>query len=286
LLRGRSHRRLAHPRERRAAKPAPHRGDILDSLDLTGKNAVVFGVANHRSIAWGIAQALAERGARLALAYQGERFQKALEELSGGFRDPVLVSCDVQEDEQIDACFAEIGKRMGGIDYLVHSIAAAKREELTGDFRDTSRDGYRMALEVSAYSFVALARRAVPLMEGRKGAMLTLSYIAAERAVPHYNVMGSAKAALEQAVRQLALELGPLGHRVNCISAGPLNTLSARGISGFSDMLKTMQEKTPLRRNVTLEDVGGTALYLLSDLASGVTGETIHVDAGAHILTV
>jgi len=242
-------------------------------------------VANHRSIAWGIAEALAARGARLAFAYQGERFQKALEELTAGFKDPVLVACDVQEDDQIDACFAEIGKKMGGLDMVVHSIAAAKREELTGDFRDTSRDGYRMALEVSAYSFVALARRAVPLMEGRKGAFLTLSYIAAERAVPHYNVMGSAKAALEQAVRQLALELGPLGHRVNCISAGPLNTLSARGISGFSDMLKTMQEKTPLRRNVTLEDVGGTALYLLSDLASGVTGETIHVDAGAHILT-
>ena len=242
-------------------------------------------MANHRSIAWGIAEALHAQGARLALAYQGERFQKALEDLTRDFKDPVLVSCDVQEDTQIDACFAEIGKKMGGLDIVVHSIAAAKREELTGDFRDTSRDGYRMALEVSAYSFVALAKRAVPLMEGRKGTFLTLSYIAAERAVPHYNVMGSAKAALEQAVRQLALELGPLGHRVNCISAGPLNTLSARGISGFSDMLKTMQEKTPLRRNVSLEDVGGTALYLLSDLSSGVTGETIHVDAGAHILT-
>ena len=184
------------------------------------------------------------------------------------------------EDEQIDLCFAEIGKKMGGLDILVHSIAAAKREELTGDFRDTSREGYRMALEVSAYSFVALARRAVPLMEGRPGALLTLSYIAAERAVPHYNVMGSAKAALEQAVRQLALELGPLGHRVNCISAGPLNTLSARGISGFSDMLKTMQEKTPLRRNVTLEDVGNTAAFLCSDLAAGITGEIIYVDGG------
>lgn len=222
---------------------------------------------------------------RLALAYQGERFQKALEELAKDLNDPVLVACDVAEDAQIDACFAEIGKRMGGLDILVHSVAAAKREELTGEFRDTSREGYRMALEISAYSFVALARRAVPLMEGRAGKLLTLSYIAAERAVPHYNVMGSAKAALEQAVRQLALELGPLGHRVNCISAGPLNTLSARGISGFSDKLKQMEEKAPLRRNVTLEDVGRAALFLSSDLSSGVTGETIHVDAGSHILT-
>src|SRR4030095_649673 len=174
LLLGRSHRRLAHPRR---SRPLPVRalehGGSPDSPDLTGKNAAVFGVANHRSIAWGIAQALAARGARLALAYQGERFQKALEALSAGLENPVLVSCDVQEDEQIDACFAEIKSKMGGLDMLVHSIAAAKREELTGDFRDTSREGYRMALEVSAYSFVALARRAVPLMEGKRRTIIT-----------------------------------------------------------------------------------------------------------------
>jgi enoyl-[acyl-carrier protein] reductase I len=255
------------------------------SAPLAGKNAFVFGIANRRSIAWGIAQALAERGARLALAYQGDRFRGAIEELVAPYPDPVLVSCDVLEDDQLDAAFESVREKMGGLDYVVHSVAAAKREELTGSFRDTSRDGYRFALEVSAFSFVALAKRAAPLMEGRNGSMLTLSYIAAERAVPSYNVMGSAKAALEHAVRQLALEMGPLGVRVNCISAGPLNTLAARGITGFTDMLKHHEEIAPLRRNTTLDDIAGAAYFLLSDLGSGVTGETLHVDCGYHILS-
>ena len=254
------------------------------SKDLSGKSALVFGLANHRSIAWGIAQALGDKGARLAIAYQSDRFRSAAEKLTGSFRDPLLVECDVQDDAQLDACFARVKEEFGGLDYLVHSVAAAKREELAGNFRDTSREGYQFALEVSAYSLLAMAKRAVPLMEGRGGSMLALSYLAAERAVPRYNVMGSAKAALEQAVRQLAYELGPLDIRVNCISAGPINTLAARGVSGFNEMLKQYQEKAPLRRSVSPEEVGQAALFLLSDMASGITGETLYVDAGYHIV--
>lgn len=258
----------------------------MDATDLTGRNAIVFGVANHRSLAWGISRELAARGARLALAYQGERFRGTLEKLAAeaGLKDPLLIPVDVTVDEQIDACFELVKKEMGGLDGLVHSIAFANREDLEGAFRDTGRDGWRVALEVSAYSLLALARRATPLMEGRNAAMIALSYLAAERAVPNYNVMGSAKAALEQIVRQLALELGPAGIRVNCISAGPINTLSARGISGFTEVLGHHAAKAPLRRNVTLEDVGRAAYFLLSDLSSGVTGETLYVDCGFHIV--
>lgn len=252
--------------------------------DLTGRNAIVFGIANQRSIAYAIARALHERGARLALAYQGERFRSAVADLTKEFRDPVYVECDVQSDAQIDACFEAVKAAMGGLDILVHSIASAKREELSGDFRDTSREGYAYALEVSAYSLVALAKRAVPLMQGRPAAMVALSYLAAERAVPRYNVMGSAKAALEQAVRQLAYELGPMNIRVNCISAGAINTLSARGVAGFTDMLKVYEAKAPLRRSVSAEEVGEAAAFLLSDQASGITGETVYVDAGYHII--
>ncbi len=256
----------------------------MPAEDLTGRNAIVFGIANQRSIAYAIARALHARGARLALAYQGERFGSAVAELTKDFRDPVYVECDVQNDAQIDACFETVKAKMGGLDMLVHSIASARREELSGDFRDTSRDGYAYALEVSAYSLIALARRAVPLMEGRAGSMVTLSYLAAERAVPRYNVMGSAKAALEQAVRQLAYELGPMNVRVNCISAGAINTLSARGVAGFTEMLKVYEARAPLRRSVTAEEVGQAAAFLLSDMASGVTGETLYVDAGYHIV--
>lgn len=252
--------------------------------DMNGKNALVFGVANQRSIAWGIAKALHERGARIAFAYQGDRFRSAVEELAKEFPDPVFVECDVASDEQIDACFQSVAKEIAGLDMLVHSIASAKREELSGNFRDTSRDGYKFALEISAYSLLALAKRAVPLMEGRAGSMVALSYLAAERAVPRYNVMGSAKAALEQAVRQLAYELGPLGIRVNCVSAGAINTLSARGVSGFTEMLKVYEERAPLRRSVTADEVGRAAAFLLSDDASGVTGETLYVDSGYHIV--
>lgn len=260
----------------------------MDALDLTGRNAIVLGVANHRSIAWGIALELAARGARLCLTYQGERFKGTLEKLAleAGLKDPLLLALDVLDDAQMDQAFATIKQEMGSLDALAHCIAFAQREDLEGNFRDTSREGWRLALEVSAYSLLALARRATPLMEGRSGAMIALSYLAAERAVPNYNVMGTAKAALEQCVRQLALELGPLGIRVNCISAGPIATLSARGIAGFSKMVGEAAGKAPLKRNVTLEDIGRTGAYLLSDLSSGVTGETIYVDCGYNIVGV
>lgn len=260
----------------------------MDALDLTGRNAIVLGVANHRSIAWGIALELAARGARLCLTYQGERFKGTLEKLAleAGLKDPLLLSLDVTDDAQMDQAFATIKQEMGSLDALAHCVAFAQREDLEGNFRDTSREGWRVALEVSAYSLLALARRATPLMEGKNGAMIALSYLAAERAVPNYNVMGTAKAALEQCVRQLALELGPLGIRVNCISAGPIATLSARGIAGFSKMVGEAAEKAPLKRNVTLEDIGRTGAYLLSDLSSGVTGETIYVDCGYNIVGV
>jgi enoyl-[acyl-carrier protein] reductase I len=264
------------------------KGQGMNGLDLKDRNAIVFGVANHRSIAWGIARELAARGARLALAYQGERFRSTLERLvaEAGWQDVLLVPCDVADDAQIDACFDTVRREMGHLDALAHCIAFARREDLEGAFRDTSREGWRTALEISAYSLVALAHRATPLMEGRNAAMIALSYIAADRAVPNYNVMGSAKAALEQCVRQLALELGPLGIRVNCISAGPVSTISARGISGFTDMLSHHAERALLKRNVTLEEIGRAGFFLLSDLSSGITGETIYVDAGFHVVGI
>ena len=260
----------------------------MEARDLAGKNAIVLGVANRRSIAWGIAQELGSRGARLCLTYQGDRFRSNLEELvaDAKFDDAILLPLDVTDDAQMDAAFAEIGKQMGGLDMLAHCIAFAQREDLEGTFRDTHREGWRIALDISAFSLVALAKRAVPLMEGRNGSMIALSYIAADRAVPNYNIMGTAKAALEQAVRQLALELGPLGIRVNTLSAGPINTLSARGISGFVDMVRHAAEKAPMGRNVTLEDIGRSAYYLLSDLSSGVTGMTLYVDCGYNIVGV
>ena len=258
----------------------------MDVLDLTGRNALVLGVANHRSIAWGIARELSARGARLVLTYQGDRFKGTLEKLTSeaGMKDAVLLPCDVTDDAQMDACFDAIRQSVGHLDMMAHCVAFANREDLEGNFRDTSREGWRIALEVSAYSLLSLAKRAVPLMEGRAGSMIALSYLAADRAVPNYNVMGSAKAALEQIVRQLALELGPLGIRVNCISAGPIATLSARGIGGFSAILPAAAEKAPLKRNVTLEDIGRSALFLLSEQASGVTGETLYVDCGYNIV--
>jgi enoyl-[acyl-carrier protein] reductase I len=209
-----------------------------------------------------------------------------VENLTEDFQNPLLVECDVQDDASLDRCFATVRSSMGNLDALVHSVAGAKREELTGNYRDTSRDGYAMALDISAYSLVAITRRALPLMEGRHGSIIALSYLAAERAVPNYNVMGTAKAALEHAVRQLAYELGPLGVRVNCISAGPINTVSARGVGGFTRLLKHHEERAPLRRTVTIEEIGEAAVFLLSDMSSGVTGETLYVDGGYHITAV
>ncbi len=252
------------------------------TIDLTGKTALVTGVANHRSLAWAIAKELARSGVRLLVTYQSERFRDGVAKLTHEIPETVLVEMDVASDESMDRAFAELRDKAGRIDYLVHAIAFAKKEDLEGAFYDTSRDGYHLALDISAYSLLALTHRSLPLMEAG-ASILSLSYIAAQRAVPNYNVMGTAKAALEQATRQLALELGPRGVRVNCISAGPVSTLSARGITGFSSMLGHHSEKAPLRRNIVPHEVGMAALFLLSPLSSGITGETLFVDAGYHI---
>jgi enoyl-[acyl-carrier protein] reductase I len=252
---------------------------------MEGRIAVIFGVANKRSIAWGIAQALAGAGARLALAYQNERMEGPVAKLADELSPrPYLAPCDVTDEAQIDAFFTGIRREFGRIDALVHSIATAKGEELGGHFADTSWEGFRLAQQVSAYSLVALARGARPLMEGRGGAIVCMTYYGAEKVVPNYNVMGVAKSALESCTRYLAADLGPQGVRVNAISAGPIKTLSAKGVSGFDSLYSTMAERAPLRRNVTQEDVGNAALFLLSDLAAGITGQTIYVDAGYSIM--
>lgn len=252
------------------------------SIDLTGKHALVAGVANHRSLAWAIARELADAGAQLILSYQNERFGDTVQKLASELPGGSAIECDVADDESLDRAFGQIEKERGRLDILVHAVAFAKKEDLEGHFYDTSREGYHLALDISAYSMLALAHRAVPLMKDG-GAMVSLSFIAAQRAVPNYNVMGTAKAALEQATRQLAYELGPKSIRVNCISAGPVNTLSARGISGFSSMLGYHAERAPLKRNITPKEVGTCALFLCSELSGGVTGETIYVDSGFHI---
>ena len=255
-------------------------------IDLSGRTAAVFGCANHRSLAWGIAQALSAAGARLAFTYQGERLKDKVAKLAAQCDGSLLMPCDVTADAEIERVFSTIETELGRLDALVHSVAFAPREELEGRFLDTTRDGFKVALDISAYSLVRLARTAAPLMEkSGGGSMLTLTYMASERVVPKYNVMGSAKAALEHAVRQLAFELGPQLIRVNAISAGPVATLASRGIAGLNDMLAFHRETAPLKRNITLDDVGRAALFLLSDLASGVTGETLHVDAGFNIMS-
>ena len=251
------------------------------AIDLAGKNALVAGVANKRSLAWAIAQALSGAGARLFLTYQGERIQSSVEGLAETIPGTPTIECNVADDESIDNAFSRISQDTDRLDILVHSIAFAERQDLEGKFFDTSRGGFRTALEISAYSLLALVKRAVPMMK-EGGSVISLSYIAAQRAVPAYNVMGTAKAGLEQMTRQLAYELGPQGIRVNCISAGPVSTLSARGISGFTDILGHYRDRAPLQRNVTAEEVGGAGLFLCSTLSSGVTGETIYVDAGYH----
>ncbi|HEX7879927.1 MAG TPA: enoyl-ACP reductase [Candidatus Eisenbacteria bacterium] len=256
------------------------------TIDLTGRTGMIFGVANHRSLAWAIAEELGKAGARLAFSYQGERLKENVAKLAAALPGSEIFECDVTDDAALEKAFAQVGGAFGHLDFLVHSVAFARKEDLEGAFRDTSRDGYRMALEISAYSLLPMARLAAPLMKGRNGSVVALTYLASQRVVPNYNVMGSAKAALEHSVRQLAFELGPMGIRVNAISAGAINTLSARGISGFTSMLSEAREKAPLGRNVTAEEVGKSALFLLSDLGSGVTGETLHVDAGYHVMGV
>ena len=251
--------------------------------DFTGKQGVIVGVANKRSIAWAIAQAVAQRGARLALTYQG-RFEEHVHELSQGLAEPPLVlPCDVASDADIDAVFAKVRETFGGLDFLVHGAAFAPREELAAPFVQTSRDGFRIALDISAYSLIALARGAAPLMEARGGgSILTLTYLGSERVFPNYNVMGVAKAALEASVRYLAADLGPRNIRVNAVSSGPIKTLAAAGISGFSSILNVYRDRSPLRRNVETAEVGEAAAFLLSDAARAISGEVLMVDGGYH----
>ncbi|MFN8559569.1 MAG: enoyl-ACP reductase [Dehalococcoidia bacterium] len=252
---------------------------------LAGKTGLVMGVANRRSIAWGIARALAGAGARLAFSYQGERIEQNVRELAATLPDALVLPCDVADDAQIDALFAGVEREFGGLDLLVHAIAFAPTEALTGRYLDTGREAFRVALEVSAYSLTAVMQRAAPLMERRGGgSALTLTYLGGERVMPNYNVMGVAKAALDMSARYLAADLGPRNIRVNVISAGPVSTLSSRAIHGVLEMLRHVRETAPLRRDTDLADIAGTALYLCSDLARGVTGEVIHVDSGFHVM--
>jgi len=253
---------------------------------LEGKTGLVLGVANKRSIAWFCAHALAGAGMRVALTYQGERMEKGVRELAADLPGSIAVPCEVTQEESLDSLFNLLEKELGGLDALVHAIAFAKREELVGDFLGTSKEGWNVAQEVSAYSLLSLARRALPLMEGRAGSIVTLSYIGGQRVVPNYNVMGVAKAALEASVRYLANDLGPRGIRVNTISAGPLRTLSSAGITGFSEILDHVAQRAPLRRNITAEEVGDACLFLVSPMSRGITGSVLYVDAGYHVMGV
>ena len=251
---------------------------------LQGKKGLIVGVANKRSIAWAIAQAAHREGAQMAFTYQGERLKQGVTELASSLGgDPLLFDCDVTNNVQLDSVFEQIKSSVGALDFLVHSVAFAKREELEGEFLPTSRDGFALALDVSAYSLVALAQRAAPLMNEGAG-IVAMTYYGAEKVIPRYNVMGVAKAALEASVRYLAFDLGPKKVRVNAVSAGPVQTLAARGIAGFTDMMKIVEARAPLRRNVEVGEVANAVVFLLSPLSSGVTGEILYVDCGYNIL--
>lgn len=250
---------------------------------FSGKKAVVFGVANDHSLAWAIAQALQREGAELALTYVGENIERRVRPLADSIGVRVVLPCDVTKDDDVAATFTTLASQWGRVDVVIHGVAFALREELKGRFVNTSRQGFHVALDVSAFSLVAIARHAEPLMRAG-GALLTLTYVGAERVLPNYNVMGVAKAALEASVRYLAYDLGPQGIRVNAISAGPVRTLSSAGITGFKAMLHHHEERAPLRRNIVPEEVAKTAMYLCSDLSSGVTGEIVHVDAGYNVV--
>ncbi|RSD29428.1 enoyl-ACP reductase FabI [Mesobacillus subterraneus] len=254
------------------------------TLSLNGKTYVVMGVANKRSIAWGIAQSLHNAGANLIFTYAGERLEKSVRELAESLdKNYLVLPCDVTSDEDVAKCFREIKEATGTISGLAHCIAFANKEELQGDYMNVTRDGFLLAHNISAYSLTAVAKEAKELMaEG--GSIVTLTYLGGERAIPNYNVMGVAKASLDASVRYLAADLGKQNIRVNSISAGPIRTLSAKGVSDFNSILKEIEEKAPLRRNTTPEEVGDTALFLFSDLSRGITGENIHVDSGFHIL--
>ncbi len=251
---------------------------------LEGKTGLILGVANRRSIAWGIAQSTEQAGARLVLTYQNDRLGENVRKLAPELKAPLLRPCDVQNDEEIDSLMESIRTEVGALDFVVHALAFAPREALTGSYADTSREAFRIALDISTYSLVALARRAAPLMKDRGGSIMTLTYLGGERVVPGYNVMGVAKAALEASVRYLANDLGPAGIRVNAISAGPIRTLASSAVSGISSMVRMHAEKAPLRRATETGEVGDTALFLASRLSRGITGEVFYVDGGYHIL--
>lgn len=251
---------------------------------FSGKKILVLGVANNRSIAWGIAEALHREGAQLAFNYLNEALERRVRPLADSLGCARVYPCDVQSDEQLDAMFAQIKQDWGTLDGVVHSLAFADKEDLSSRFVNTSRHGFSLALDISAYSLIAVARRALPLMSEHGGSIVTMTYLGAERVVSNYNVMGVAKAALEASVRYLAADLGEFGVRVNAISAGPIKTLAASGIPQFRDMLAAFAEKAPLKRNVTQEDVANTGLYLLGPLGRGVTGETLYVDCGFNIM--
>jgi enoyl-[acyl-carrier protein] reductase I len=252
---------------------------------LDGKTGIVFGVANKRSIAWAIAQSLSREGMRLAFTYQGERLKENVESLTSGLPGSLLLPCDVTNDAEIATVFARVEEEYGRLDALLHSVAYAPKEDLENDFVNTSRDGFKLAHDISAYSLVALSKAAMPLFtKSGGGSILALSYYGAQKAVEGYNVMGVAKASLEASVRYLAANLGPQNVRVNALSAGPVNTLAARGIKGFTGMLKHHAERAPLRRNVELEEIGQAGLFLLSPMSSAITGEVMFVDCGYNVV--
>src|SRR5262245_26167870 len=250
---------------------------------MAGKRGLIMGVANNRSIGWGIAQALARHGAELAFTYQGDALKKRVEPLAAGIGSKLVLPCDVTDMPSVDQTFAAIGQAWGGIDFVVHAIAFSDKDQLSGRYVDTTADNFAKTMQISCYSFTALARRAEKLME-KGGSLLTLTYYGAEKWMPHYNVMGVAKAALEASVRYLAADLGSRNIRVNAISSGPIKTLAASGIGDFRYILKWNEHNAPLQRSVTIEEVGDTAVYFLCDLSRGVTGEVHHVDAGYHIV--
>ncbi len=250
---------------------------------MQGKRGLIMGLANDKSLAWGIARRLSEHGAELAFSYQGESLEKRVRPLAASLGSDLLIDCDVSEMGALDAAFAALAERWETLDFVVHAIGFSDKNELRGGYVDTSLENFLMTMNISAYSLVAVARRAAAMMQPG-GSILTLSYYGAEKVIPHYNVMGVAKAALETSVKYLANDLGPAGIRINAISAGPIKTLAASGIGDFRYILKWNELNSPLRRNVTIEDVGGAGLYLLSDLASGVTGEIHHVDAGYNVV--
>lgn len=248
---------------------------------LKGKRILITGLLSNRSIAWGIAQACRQQGAEIALTYVGERFKDRVEQFAAELGTDIVIPCDVSSDEEIDDTFRLLGERWDGLDGLVHSIGFAPREAISGEFLDgLSRENFRVAHDISAYSFPALTKAALPLLKDRQSSVLTLTYLGAEKVIPHYNTMGLAKASLEASVRYLAANLGPMGIRANAISAGPIKTLAAAGIKDFQVILKFVEATAPLRRNITIEDVGNTAAFLMSDLAAGITGQITHVDGG------